>query len=247
MLTLKLAVGVNLLVTRRSYRGLKKAVKFFMDRGVADIVLIYPLYVGNMRDNAQELGVSLPRAAAPVAAALDFASAAGMGRGIKVLNMPPCALPGHEEEASSLYRFNTVVVPPEGPARDLDEETGRLRTRGPVCRGCFFRTRCPGVDRRYLEVFGWDGIKPVSGRPEKKKLAPVNGYLSGLEKCFLEILRSGGEMPTSAVAAAAAELPLCRGCRDAANLLSAGDSLLRNGLAARSLRAGKYFWRAENG
>jgi len=50
-----------------------------------------------------------------------------------------------------------------------------------------------------------------------------------------------------AVAAAAAELPLCRGCRDAANLLSAGDSLLRKGLAARSLRAGKYFWRAGNG
>jgi MoaA/NifB/PqqE/SkfB family radical SAM enzyme len=247
MLTLRLAVGVNLLATKSSCPGLKKTVKFFMDRGVADIVIIYPLYVGNMRRAARELGVSLPRASGPVAAALDFAAAAGLGRGIKVLNMPPCVLPGHEEEASSLYRFNTVVVPPDGPPRDLDEETALLRTRGRVCRTCFFRRRCAGMDRRYLEIFGWDGIKPVDGQPQKKSLKPIPGYLSGLEKCFLEVLRAAGELPTAAVAAAAEKMPLCRGCRDAANLISAGEALLKKGLAARSFRDGKYFWRALNG
>jgi cyclic pyranopterin phosphate synthase len=246
MLALKLAVGVNLLVTGNSLRGMKKAVKFFMDRGVTDIVIIYPLYVGSMARNAGELGVALPAAAAPVAAALDFAKAAGMGRGVKALNMPPCALPGHEEAAASLYRFNTVVVPAEGPARDLDAETARLRTRGPACRGCYYEASCPGVDRRYLEIFGWAGIKPVTGKPAARRLKPVRGYLSGLEKCFLETLR-GGPLPTSAVTAAAAGLPLCRGCRDASNLLSAGDSLLGKGLVARALKGGRYFWRLKNG
>jgi hypothetical protein len=99
------------------------------------------------------------------------------------------------------------------------------------------------MDRRYLEVFGWKGIKPVKGRPEKKKLRPVPGYLSGLEKCFLATLKQGKALSTAAVTSAAAELPLCRGCRDSANLLSAGEALIRKGLAARTMKNGKYYWR----
>ncbi len=247
MLSLKLAVGVNLLVTKSNYRGLKKAVKFFMDRGVADFVLIYPLYVGNMLKNFKTLGVSMPKASASVAGALDLAAAAGLGRSVKALNMPPCMLPGHEQSAAGSYKFNTMVASPLGSSWDLDKETAGLRERGPVCAACLFRDKCPGVDRRYLELFGWEGFRALTSPPVLKRLRPVPGYLSVAEKCFLEILRAGKTVSTGAVLAAAEDLPLCRNCRDNANILSAAGLLVKKGLIGRSLKGGKYFWRLKHG
>ena len=116
MLKLKAAVGVNLLITKANYRRLPETLKFFMDRGAANFVLIYPIHTGAMA-RAAALRVSLPAAAPFIAKALQLASDSGLGREVKALNVPPCVLPGFEARASALYRFNTVVVAADGTAR----------------------------------------------------------------------------------------------------------------------------------
>ena len=243
MLALKLAVGVNLLVTKLNYRRLPDALKFFMDRGVADFVLIYPIYVGNMRKNRGALGVSMPEASAAITAALDLAHAAGLGGGIKALNMPPCLLPGHEDRAVDLYKFNTMVVSPLGRSWDLDTNVSETKESGPVCAACLFRNRCLGVDTNYLELFGWRGFKPVVKRPRKPRAAPGRDYLTGLEKCFVEVLKKENGIPTARVLALARGLALCHDCRDGASVLTTGEALIKKGRVKRDFKKGKYFWR----
>lgn len=242
MLSLKLAVGVNLLVTKLNYRKLRTALKFFMDRGVSNFTLIYPIFVGNMRGNFRTLGVGMPEASNSIVSALDLARAAGLGRGVKALNMPPCLLPGHEDEAVDIYKFNTMVASPLGLSWDLDSNIAGAKERGPVCAACLFRKRCPGVDHNYLELFGWKGFKPVMKPAKKKALRPEPGYLNGLEKCFVEVLKKEDGLSTAGVLALARDLPLCHDCRDGSSVLATGETLVKKGRVKRSFKNGKYFW-----
>ncbi|OGS07513.1 MAG: hypothetical protein A2270_09615 [Elusimicrobia bacterium RIFOXYA12_FULL_51_18] len=243
MLALKLTVGVNLLITRHNYDGLKPALKFFMDRGVSEFVLIYPIYVGRMRENFKTLGISMPEASAGISKALDFTDSAGLGAGVKALNMPPCLLPGHERKAVDLYKFNTVVAPPGRPILDLDKNVSEAKERGPVCARCFFRRKCGGVNFNYLALFGWKGFKPAAGPAKRKKLRPAPGYLSGMEKCFVEVLKKEDGIPTSKVLELARSLPLCHDCDDGAGVLTTGEVLINKGLIKRDFKKGKYLWR----
>ena len=244
MLALKLAVGVNLLLTRANYRSLPGTLKFFMDRGVTSFVIIYPIYVGSMRENYKELGVSMPAVSKAVTAALDQARAAGLDEDVKALNLPPCLLPGHEDRAVDLYKFNTVVVSPFGETWDLDQNVAHAKRQGPPCAACAFRRRCRGVDSNYLELFGWKGFRPAA-RPERRKKAPAAkaGYLNSMEKCFMEVLNLEDRIPTARLLELARELPLCHDCRDGAGALATGQALAKRGLVKREFKAGLYFWR----
>lgn len=243
MLELKLAVGVNLLITRRNYRALPKALKFFMDRGVTDFVLIYPIYAGAMRVNYRRAGVPLPEAAPAVVRALDLAEAAGLGDGVKALNVPPCLLPGHEAKAVDLYKFNTVVASPDGRTWDIDENVAGAKRHGPPCARCLMRPRCKGVDHNYLDLFGWAGISPVLKPPKKRRPAPVAGYLNAMEKCFMEALKLENGISTARLLELARGLPLCHDCRDGASVLSTGAALEKKALVKKELKGGRYLWR----
>ncbi|HCC48343.1 MAG TPA: hypothetical protein DEQ38_09565 [Elusimicrobia bacterium] len=244
MLRLKAAVGINLLITAANYKSLPRTLKFFMDRGVANFVLIYPIYTGAMA-RAAALQVSLPAAAPFIVKALRLAGEAGLGREVKALNVPPCLLPGYESRAAGLYKFNTVVVAASGEARDLDTCTAADRLQGPPCARCFFKKTCRGVDGKYLEIFGWKGIAPVRGKPRP---APETAgpRLTNNEKCFLEVLRGGKTLTTAQVLKAAKTVPLCYDCSDGNSVLVTGQALVKKGLIERRFGAGVYSWRLKH-
>lgn len=241
MLALKAAVGVNLLITRANYRGLPRTLEFFMDRGVAGFVLIYPIYTGAMARSAA-LRVSLPAAAPYIVKALRAASRAGLGGEVKALNVPPCLLPGFEDRAAGLYKFNTVVVSASGESRDLDACTAADREQGRPCAGCLLRKTCRGVDSNYLRLFGWKGIRPVLKKPRPAAERP-GPRLTNNEKCFLEVLRGGKALTTAQILKAARKVPLCYDCSDGNSVLVTGQALERRGLARRSFKGGVYTWR----
>jgi len=241
MLALKISVGVNLLITRANFRALPQTLEFFMKRGAANFVLIYPLLEGAMA-RSRKLRVSLPQAGPYIVKALRAASEAGLGSEAKALNAPPCVLPGFEGRAAGLYKFNTVVIAADGNSRDLDEAVAASKLQGPPCARCYFRGACRGVDRNYLAAFGWAGIAPVSGKPAPARRRP-GPLLTDNEKCFLELLRGGRELSTAAMLAAARKVPLCRGCSDGSRVLLAGRSLARRGLAASRFARGVFYWR----
>ena len=56
---LKIRLGTNILVNKRNYKRLPEIIKFYLDRGITNFVIIYPVYNGAMAANAKKLGVSL--------------------------------------------------------------------------------------------------------------------------------------------------------------------------------------------
>ena len=117
---LKIRVGTNILVNRRNYRRLPEIIKFFLERGITNFVVIYPVYTGAMAANAGKLGVSLPQCAPHFLRAVRTMEAAGLPGEILFLNTPPCFISGRESLAIGLDAFNTVVTDPDGKRTDLD-------------------------------------------------------------------------------------------------------------------------------
>ncbi|MCX5785593.1 MAG: radical SAM protein [Elusimicrobia bacterium] len=245
MRTLKAGLGVNILINRLNCRDLVATLDFFLDQGVSSFVLIYPIYTGNMAENAAELGVSLGIAAPEAIKALDRFKALGLIKEIKVLNIPPCLLGPYKDRAAGRYKFNTVVSTPAGESWDLDENVKREKVRLKECRACRLRRRCFGVDRRYFDFFPAGSVYPAGDPPLPRGTAasaPGRVYLNNMEKCFMEILKKESRVSTTRALEIAKGLPLCHDCRDGASVLSTGQILIKKGLVSREFKGGKYLW-----
>jgi hypothetical protein len=243
MVAARLSVGVNLLIARKNYKTLPETLAFFMRRGVTNFVLIYPIYTGSMRKNWRRDGVAIPAAAPYAVKALDLASASGLDGDIKALNLPPCALGRHGAKAVDLYKFNTMIYSPRGFAWDLDKNVAGAREQGPPCAACGLRRRCPGLDKAYIELFGWKDIRPAKTRPAAARTKPLPGYLNAMEKCFMEILGTENNISTRRVLALARTIPLCQDCRDGNNVMTTGQALEKKGLVRKEFKKGGYLWR----
>jgi len=240
---LKIRLGTNILVNRLNYRRLPEIIRFYMERGITNFVVIYPVYIGAMAENAAEFGVSLPDCSPYFLEAVRMMEAAGLGGEILFLNTPPCLLKGRETLAIGLDVFNTVVTDPDGVRTDLDANADAGKVKGPPCRRCALATKCRGADRNYLKVFGWEGFEPIS-KPVSKKAAPQAGrlFFSDNERCLVEILRQKKEVSTAEALALAKKIVLCRDCSDGNAVMSSAERLVRKGLVKSRFSGGKYFW-----
>lgn len=239
---LKIRLGNNIVVNRYNYNRLKDIVEFFLKKGISNFVIIYPIYTGSMAKNASRLGVSLPDCAPYFMETLRFMSSKGLAGETLFLNVPPCFLPGYESNAIGGDKFNTVVSDPGGNVTDLDESADLNKIKGPVCRRCFLRDRCPGVERGYLKIFGWKGFKPASKKVFVAKPEKDVPYFTDNERCMLEILKKNGPVTTARLLREAGKLAICRDCSDGNAVLSAGEKLVKRKMVKRSFKGGAYVW-----
>ncbi|MBU2573121.1 MAG: radical SAM protein [Elusimicrobia bacterium] len=158
---LKIRLGNNILINRHNYRRLPEIIKSFLERGITNFVVIYPVYIGSMAENAKKIGVSLPECGKYFLAAADLMEKAGLGREILFLNTPPCFLKGREDLAIGLDLFNTVVTDPAGRKTDLDSNANAAKVYAPACKNCVLKGRCKGVDANYARIWGLKGFTPL--------------------------------------------------------------------------------------
>jgi MoaA/NifB/PqqE/SkfB family radical SAM enzyme len=240
---LKVRLGTNILVNKLNYRRLPEIIRFYMERGITNFVVIYPVYIGAMGDNAEEFGVPLPECSPYFMEAVRMMEAAGLGGEILFLNTPPCFLKGRESLAIGLDVFNTVVTDPDGARTDLDENADAGKVKGPPCRRCALAKKCRGADRHYIKLFGWSGFEPVE-KSGREKAAPQKGrvFFSDNERCLVEILRQKKEVSTAEALALAKKIILCRDCSDGNAVMNSAERLARKGLVKSRFSGGKYFW-----
>ena len=247
---LGIRLGNNILVNRLNYRRLPEIIRFYLDRGISNFVVIYPVYGGAMAANAKRIGVSLPECEPYFKAAARAMEAAGLPGEILFLNTPPCFLKGRESLSIGLDRFNTLVTDPAGGRSDLDENAGAGRTHGPPCRRCALAARCRGADRNYAELYGWRGFRPFKSLPRPRSeedSSPERVFLSDNERCMTAILEGGGWKTTAAVLAFSKKMAICRDCSDGNAVLNAGLSLEKKGLVEKKLERGVFLWRTRPG
>lgn len=240
---LKIRVGTNILVNRLNYKRLPEILKFYLERGITNFVIIYPVYNGAMAGNAKKIGVSLPECEPYFAAAIKTMEAAGLPGEILFLNTPPCFLKGRESLAIGLDLFNTVVTDPAGVRTDLDANAEAAKAKGAACRRCALKSKCRGVDVHYTDHFGWAGFEPVKKPGSVEKPAAAGRiYLSDNEKCLVEILRLKSAASTKEVLALSKKIVLCRDCSDGNSVLTAASSLVDKKFVKSSFGRGTYRW-----
>jgi MoaA/NifB/PqqE/SkfB family radical SAM enzyme len=241
--SLKIRTGTNILVNRLNYRRLPEIIKFYLERGITNFVVIYPVYNGSMAADKAKLGVSLPACEPYFEKAARVMEEAGLPKEILFLNVPPCFLKGRELLAIGLSLFNTVVTDPSGGRTDLDAGADAAKVKGPPCRRCSLAGRCRGADGYYIERFGWEGFVPV-GRAGGALRTAARGrvYLSDNERCMVEILRRAKDASTREVLALSKEIALCRDCSDGNAVLAAASTLAAKGLVKSSIARGVYRW-----
>lgn len=242
---LKIRLSINVVVSRSNYRRLPEILRSFLDLGVTNFIVVYPVYVGSMADNVKTLGVSLGGCAEYFSAAAELMEAAGLGGELLFLNVPPCFLKGRESSSIGLDSFNTLVTDPLGGRTNLDDVADSAKVRAPACRRCALKGRCAGVDANYARLFGFAGFKPVSGGDAQRraKIKKPRVFLSDNELCLIEILKKESPVSTKRVLALAKNIVLCRDCADGNSVMNAAQSLGQKGLVRGVFERGKYYWR----
>ena len=240
---LKIRLGTNILVNRLNYKRLPEIIKFYLERGITNFVIIYPVYNGAMAKNAKKLGVSLPSCERYFGEDVKTMEAAGLPGEILFLNTPPCFLGGREKLAIGLDLFNTLVTDPLGGTTDLDANAEAAKVKGPPCGSCALKIKCRGADVHYLANFGWKGFVPVKKPGSLKKTAAAGRiYLSDNEKCLVEILRLKPVASTKEILALSKNIVLCRDCSDGNAVMTSAASLVSKGLVKTSFSRGVYRW-----
>ncbi len=240
---LKVRLGTNILVNRLNYARLPEIISFYLDRGITNFVIIYPVYTGAMDRNCRKLGVRLGDCEQYFDAAVKVMERAGLPGEILFLNVPPCFLKGREKLAIGLDLFNTLVTDPAGARTDLDANAEAAKVQGPPCRTCALAAKCRGADVHYIERFGWTGFVPVKkGAAARKAGAAGRVYLSDNEKCLVEILRIKPGASTREVLALSKDIVLCRDCSDGNVVMNSAASLGAKGLVKSSFEKGTYRW-----
>jgi len=240
---LKIRLGNNIVVNKYNYKNLKKIIEFLLDKGISNFVVIYPIYTGSMSKNYKDLGISLLEVSEYFLKAIEFMASHDMSNEILFLNVPPCFLPGYENNAIGMEHFNTVVSDPKGNVSDLDKTANSNKIKGDVCKNCIFNERCSGLDKAYVDIFGWTGIENVkrkySGEGKKKE------YFTDNERCMIEILKSDKILSTQEILEKAKNIPLCQDCIDGNAVLNAANKLIKRGIISKSFKKGKYYWKLE--
>ncbi|OIO02045.1 MAG: hypothetical protein COX65_06715 [Elusimicrobia bacterium CG_4_10_14_0_2_um_filter_56_8] len=241
--SLKIRVGTNILVNRRNYNRLPEIIKFYLERGITNFVIIYPVYIGAMAANAKKLGVSLPECAPHFLRAVKTMEGAGLPGEILFLNTPPCFIKGRETLAIGLDSFNTVVTDPDGKSTDLDANAEAAKVKGPPCRKCALAKKCGGADGHYVKIFGWKGFTPVgAGAGPEEGPAPGRIFLSDNERCLVEILKGRKEASTKETLKLSKNIVLCRDCSDGNAVMNSAGRLARKGLVKSRFSRGTYYW-----
>ncbi|MCX5783221.1 MAG: radical SAM protein [Elusimicrobia bacterium] len=239
MRRLEVRLGMNILITRKNLKGLAQSVKFFMDKGISDFVLIFPRYSGGMVSNFKELGVSLAQAVPKITQV--FRMAGSYGVSAICLNVPPCFMRGYSAQAV-WGGFNTIVTDVLGNSWSPDTPQTEEKVFGKICSDCALKKECGGAHKDYIDIFGWSGFKAARRRPADKTPAKGKKYLTDNERCFIKILGIKNRISTDEVLKLAKGIPLCKDCSDGNAVISAGEKLISAGIVKRTREGALYYW-----
>jgi len=241
---LKIRIGTNILINKHNYRRLPEIIAAFVEKGITNFVVIYPVYIGSMAANAKKIGVSLPAAEKYFIKAVEVMEKAGLSGEILFLNTPPCFLEGRKNLAIGLDLFNTVVTAPDGKKTDLDANANVAKVYGAACRACALKGSCKGVDENYVRIWGFKGFKPVRSEGGRPDIAAGDGkvFFSDNERCLMEILKIKKEVSTAEVLKLSKKIVLCRDCADGNAVMNSAQKLIEKGFVSSRFSKGKFYW-----
>jgi len=149
----------DLILKEDTYRDVRGWIADLHALGVRRFALWLVSLTDQKAGNVAQLP-HLPHVAEAVVPALDDARRGGYE--VVSLHVPRCFLPGDEDHVRHPGADLVTVVTPD-EVFDLKDSRlgGGMKPAG--CEGCRWAEACPGLRRDYVEVFGGDEVRAVSG------------------------------------------------------------------------------------
>jgi MoaA/NifB/PqqE/SkfB family radical SAM enzyme/SAM-dependent methyltransferase len=163
----RVELTINTVVVRQNLDRLRELVDFISGRPNVTLKFSMVQPKGGGKSAFEALMPRVSEVAARVKDALDYA----VERGVSVAHdgIPLCLLPGHERRYDDLKTHGYLTMVEVGepdffPVDDID------KTQPEPCRGCALVGPCPGLFKGYVDAFGHDELRPVTGVPRSNSL-----------------------------------------------------------------------------
>lgn len=146
--------GVDIVINRLNYRFLPQYVeRFALREGVSGVGLIYPMYEGEMRDRAAELGVRMSEALPYIEDAAALAQGLRLDR-LVIFNVPYCLLDERLHQLVPGARLNLKVNAPGAVDEDVFLGSRGDKVRAAACARCPKLRDCGGIWKSYAALYG---------------------------------------------------------------------------------------------
>ena len=152
------SVKINIVITKLNYKHLAEHLLYLSRNfNISEIRLSFILLEGFAGQSPEKVAVSMKEVSPYLVKALEVAKDKV---NCFVYNIPPCLLQGYEEFVNDLDDLNTYLI---GSGFDtyLNQSQKEEKTKPRVCEKCLYNSRCFGVWKKYVQVFGLKEIKPV--------------------------------------------------------------------------------------
>lgn len=150
-------VGTNTVMTRYNLSKLREIASFILEiPNIATIKFGFPLIVGRALENRRCIP-SFSQARRKLVPALELVSSSGVLGYYE--NLPFCAVPGYPQCKIEAYQKNYEDVHIGGNNLQRADPQGIFCKANP-CLVCSLCSACEGPQRRYVELYGLDGIEP---------------------------------------------------------------------------------------
>lgn len=165
VIALGMTCQVNIVVTWQTLPVLEDMVRFIAKNGVPMVKFGLIVDVRSCPHRVPPLATVRPELESAVEAALE------LGLRVTVEKAPLCLLPGRISHFSSEWLL--------GKWPRAYDDTG-------ACAACVVRNWCDGLDPGYAEIFGTDGLQPMT-RIDRQELLPFPETYSGDHLQFLKL------------------------------------------------------------
>ncbi len=149
--SLEARTEINIVINKLNYKFLPQFAEFFsLAKGISSFVLIYPMYIGRMRENAKLLGVKISEAEPHIREAVKLALSHQLDKCL-IMNALYCFYenPNHERGSSCsknlVTNLNLKVNTPEAIVEDADKDILRAKIKIAKCKNCFLSPECDGI------------------------------------------------------------------------------------------------------
>ena len=164
-------VSIYHVITSKNYRDLLRFVKFLNKRypQIEDVTFAYPFPQGNALKN-EWIYVKISLLRPYLVKALKFLESHNYRIYIASCGQfPLCTVPGFEEKViRSLRESENNITGVVGKKAfhefemTSEEWVGQYKNKDRKCRKCILNNYCQGFWNKYIDLFGFDGIQPVT-------------------------------------------------------------------------------------
>lgn len=159
-------IDMNVVITSFNYSHLPEIIESLFNTGVNHATLSLVTVCGSAMLN-KEIVPRISDAVPYIRKAVDRYNGMGKGNGISIGHVPMCFLKGYEKYSNFIrIPVKTRIVNPNFIIT-IESTLENTLLKGESCKECRFDEICYGLWKEYVNLYGFDELRPVPGKELK--------------------------------------------------------------------------------